>query len=377
MSNGRIDAYDPTRAYENRTECLHERPPAARKAAPPPPPMPPEGLPDASFGPLPKPLRTDTSRVRTVAPSYSPPRSDLQMRLDAFRERATPVLSAEGKLVAVRIPFRMTVDPRVVDDPAYRDSRWAAQERIVRAKEPELKDAAHAAGLSDDDVRRLHEGRATPEQVARVTQAIIDAGHLPRRSPEAPNLEMRIRKMMHDHGVGLDCAGYTQQAYLASRGLARGATGLDPNIEKENLANLSGKGFARVSLADARAGDILVLGSPKRGEAGHTLLVNDHRDATPEEEADLRKQPGFGSGRITAYVLDSSYGSDARFDVGGVMQQIWWRDEKGTWARKTKTTEPDGRKVADGFDVWPRDKGTEKPYGHPIEGVYRPRGELR
>jgi len=309
----------------------------------------------------------------------------MQVRLDKFLERATPWFTAEGKDVAVRIPFRMTMNAEAVNDPRRAGDAWVVQERTVRANEPELIAAARAAGLSKDDVSRLHEGRATPEQIRAVTQALIDAGHLPGSSRDAPDLPARIKKMMFDHGIGLDCAGFVQQDFLASRGMARQATGLERDIANENLANLRHKGFARVLLTDARPGDLFILNPPGRGEVGHTMMVYDRRDATKDELAELRKQPGFASGRVTAYVLDSSYGSNAQFDVGGVMRQVWWRDEDtGTWARKMEELDPDGSKLDERFEVWlPKEKPlVEQVYGpdghrHSIDGMYRPRGETR
>ncbi len=379
MSDNRIDAYDPTRIYENRPECGHLDPPAVTKAAPPPPPKLPEDLPEASFGPLPRPTRADVSSVRTVAPDAPPPGSAIQARLDAFRERATPVFTAEGRSVPVRVPFRMPVPRTAIDDPRN-TSLWVANERTVEANGAAVKAAGKAAGLSDDDMSRLHDGRATPDQVRAVTQALIDAGRLPKSSPDAPDLPMRIRKMMVEHGIGLDCAAYSQQAYLASRGLTRRQTGLDANIEMENLSNLSSKGFARVALRDARPGDLLILNPPKGEQVGHTLIVYDHREATPEEATALRRE-GL-QGRIEAFVVDSSFGSHASFDRGGVMQQVWWRDEKGTWARKMEYLLPDGRKEEEHYEVSKRNSQTdaEQLYGpdyHSIEGMYRARGAGR
>ncbi len=304
----------------------------------------------------------------------------MQVRLDHFLERATPWFTAEGKDVAARVPFRMTMDARWVNDPRSAQDQWAIQERTVRANEPELIDASRAAGLSKDDVNRLHEGRATPEQIRAVTQALIDGGHLPPSSPAAPDLPTRIRKMMYDHGIGLDCAGFVQQDFLASRGVVRQATGLNRDIANENLADVGHKGFAKVSPSDARPGDLFILNPPKPGAVGHTMIVYDHRDATPEEAAELRAR-GFAPGPIQAFVLDSSYGSNAQFDMGGVMRQIWFRDDKGNWARKTDIKEPNGQRLDDGYQIWPppNAKG-EQLYGppyHSIDGTYRPRGESR
>lgn len=358
------DGIDPTRPRRD-TDFLHFDPPPVQKAVSRPFPDP-AALPDASFGPLPR-VRTDVS-VQRAAGEKTP----IQVGLDRFLERATPKYLVDGKSVPVPIPFRMTVKPELASG-----SRWGTQEEDVKRNEKELQAAAATVGLGD--ARHLglfRSGRATPEDVRKVTQALIDRGRLP-PSKGFPGPESRVRKMMFDYGLGIDCASYTQQAYLASRGLRREQTQLNAKMSDEDLTNLAREGFRKVAIDAARPGDILVLDPPPRSrEPGHTLMVYDRREATTEEIADLRSAPGFEPGHVTAYVLDSSYGSGGTFDRGGVMRQVWYRnDDKKNWARRDVGTPSK-------FEVWQADQSDpdqplDRPYdgGHTIRGVYRPAGE--
>jgi hypothetical protein len=282
--------------------------------------------------------------------------------MDAFLRSATPTYRVEGQDVSVPIPFRMTVQK---GDPT---SAWGVQERTVDAKLGELRAAAKSVGLGDaDHLNRLRCGRCSPDEVRRVTQALIDRGFLPAWSTETPDVASRIRKMMFDHGIGIDCAGFTQQDFLASRGLRRSETGLKPEMLQEDLTQLGHQGFTRTDIDHARPGDILVLEAPQSDQPGHTALVYDRREATPDEAALLRRESGFGTGRITAFVLDSSWGSDATFGKGGVQRQTWWHDEgSGLWA--VVATDQAGRAV----DVW------RKLYrDHDPVGAYRLSQEAR
>jgi hypothetical protein len=366
------DGIDPTRP-RREPDYLHTDPPPVRKAVSLPLPDPAD-LPDASFGPLPR-VKTNMSAHHVADPIPTA----LQQNLDTFLERARPRYVVDGNSVQVPIPFRMTVD--VTKLPA--SSPWRTQEGIVRGNLRELQTAAASVGLSDDrHLGLFRSGRATPEDVRKVTQALIDRGHLPPMSDETPDAASRVRKMMFDHGLGLDCAAYTQQAFLASLELTRGQTLLNPEVTNEDLTNLAREGFRKVPIDAARPGDILVL-DPRPGshEPGHTLIAYDRREATAEELAELRTLPGFGKGHITAYVLDSSFGSEGTFGKGGVMRQIWWRnDDEKSWAVKRDPRGPDDPE----FIVWagqPPDNNPTGPrqdrpyYLHLVKGFYRPAGE--
>jgi hypothetical protein len=356
-------ATDPNRINRDKGDVVThpDRPPAQKVLTPLP--VPPEGAASASFGPLPR-VRTDVPRARVAAvemhSAESP--SDIQMRMDAFLKSATPTYRVEGQDVPVPIPFRMTVVKGDSTNP------WTLQERVVEAKMGELRAAATSVRLGDEDhLNRLRCGRCSPDEIRRVTQALIDRGCLPASSPETRDVPSRVRKMMFDHGIGIDCASFTQQDFLASRGLRRSESRLAPEIMNENLTHLSHEGFTRIDIDHAGPGDIVVLRAAQRDVPGHTLLLYDRRDATPEEVAVLRREARFGTGHVTAFVLDSSWGSEANSDTGGVQRQTWWHDEEtDQWAQVS--TDTAGR----AFDIWP------KLYrDHEIIGAYRPSQEAQ
>lgn len=361
------DGIDPTRLRKD-TDFVHTDPPPVHKAVSQRPAYP-DDLADASFGPM-RPAKKDVSAQRGADPAPSGP---IQTRLEAFLERATPSFTLDGKSVRVPLPFRMTVKPGTPDP----NDQWQTQESVVKRNEKELRSAAASVGLSDPThLGLLRSGRATPEDVQKVTQALIDRGRLPAQSRELPDAASRVRQMMFDYGLGIDCAGFVQQDLLASRGLRRDQTRLKRDISNEDLTNLSAEGFRKVPIDAAQPGDILVLDPPPgTREPGHTLIVYDRREATAEELTALRSLPEFASGHVTAYVLDSSFGSKAKFNEGGVMRQIWWRnDDNKSWARQARGT-------ATGFSVWPgtdrnQPDGLDQPYfGHRVRGLYRPAGE--
>jgi hypothetical protein len=149
------DGIDPTRlrrdtGYVETTEPA----PARRTASRPLPDL--TDLPEASFGPLPH-VRRDVSVQRTA----DPPKTPVQMRLDAFMASATPEYTVDGKSVRVPIPFRMTVDVRKLPV----EDQWRRQEeKVVVPHSGELKAAAASVGLGDArHLALLRSGRATPE----------------------------------------------------------------------------------------------------------------------------------------------------------------------------------------------------------------------
>lgn len=284
----------------------------------------------------------------------------IQRELDAFRERATPTFHTPEGDVRVAIPFRMTVAPAVARSRAPEDQVFAERERKVTANASQLVASAGRAGLSKRDVGDLVSGRSTPETVRRVTQALINAGALPPGT--AADLGARIRVLMSDHGIGIDCAGYVQQAFIASRG-ARPTGFREPR--NEDLSGLERRGFTRLDVADAAPGDILVLASLQPKEVGHTVVVREVRTARPDEAATLsRDAPGWEPptpSAVKRLEVDSSWGSAGSALAGGVQRRVWWHDEgRNLWVSHSEGT-------------W---KVGSSPYDdHRIEGVYRPSKE--
>jgi len=291
----------------------------------------------------------------------------IEQRLDAFKESATPTYHTpdEGD-VSVPIPFRMT-EPR--DLPG--ESAFGQVEHEVSAHTAKLDAITRSVGLGGK-VDAMRGGRATPEEIHRVTQALIDAGRLP---PPDGKLDLagRVRTMMCNYGLGLDCAAYTQQAFLASRDLSRSQTQLH-TLVNEDLSNLAGRGFARVNGDDARAGDVVVLGPPVGGQPpGHTAIVRDTYYATADElKALVNKNPeakSFDPARVKKIVVDSSWGNSAKALEGGVERHTWWH----AWSHDQSTGKDVERWVTE-------DKGdvyvTDHPYlNHPLDGIYRPSTE--
>src|SRR5258708_16722096 len=120
----------------------------------------------------------------------------IQRRLDAFRAQATVRYRALSSEALVTAPFQMggaTTSPRNAE--------------FVRT-------IARSVGMTEDDATRALFGRATPDEVHRLAQGLIDAGRLP-ANKDGESVADRVRRMMYEHGIGFDCAGYVAQAVLA------------------------------------------------------------------------------------------------------------------------------------------------------------------
>jgi hypothetical protein len=275
----------------------------------------------------------------------------VQRRLDAFRASATPTYHTSEGDVATAAPFRMW-------------GGYPAHERtVVSPNERALKEIAHRIGMSDGEVALVKFGRASPEQVRRLTQALLNAGKLP-TGDVGGTLDERVRTMMFDHGIGMDCAGYTQRATLAVRGVDPARAGF-ADVTHESLSQLESQGYRRVPLDRARAGDVLVFGPPQGETFGHRAIVYDARPATEDdlkslEKLETRSAEARGMaqrGHVSVLVVDSSYGCGGNPKLGGVLHETWYHDEQsGRWARENRAQ-----------DV----VVTDEPYGHPLQGVFR------
>jgi len=345
-----------SRAFQGPSE-LDPTPVPHDPHRPPPQPVPRDAsqIPDVSHYTGPPPGRASGGRAPAVSgssvsgPSPGATRA-IQSRLDAFRARATPVYRTSEGDVPVATPFRMTGGY-----PVHEATTVAPQRAVVR-------DVARSIGLSDGEVQFILQGRGTPTQVQRLTQGLIDAGHLP-SAQGSLTLAARVRQMMFDHGIGIDCAGYARQAFVAAHPGARVQWRAPVN---EDLSGLAGRGFTRMRLSDARAGDLVVL-KPVPGQIwGHTLIVYDAHEATEADRARLAEPAKrdrdvaaiADSGCLHVVVVDSSWGCDGSAERGGVQQVTWFEDRvSGRW-----------------LSIGPNEleyRVADSPYGHPVEGVYR------
>jgi len=269
-------------------------------------------------------------------------RTPTQEKLDAFMGRAEGPYQAEGQSLRVPSQFRMNRgfnDPNVIvrgEEPSARPARQArAAERDAIAGKAGLALACIRASL----------GRGTPEDVTRVTQALIDANKLEAGTPD--DLALRIHRLQWRYGIGIDCAGYVYGALLALHGGPASRLGLK-TPDMENFTGLpSNPHFRSVAADRAAAGDVMVL----RGngvEPGHNVVVYSHElvDAAYKARViatwpDARRFLA-NAGRLHILEVDSSFGAGVRGDPsGGVRRDTLLYDESsGQWCTCRATAPP-------------------------------------
>jgi hypothetical protein len=275
-----------------------------------------------------------------------------QQRLDAFMAASSgPYRTPDGKEVRVTPPFQMA-------------GLYKKQWETVATHAAELTAAAAHARLDPGVIGRIQAGRGTPTEIRAMTQALLDAKPL-----GAATSAEDVREMMFKYGLGIDCAGYTQVAFLAATGMTRQQAGFRaPGLE--DLSQLGRQGFKRLpdDASDLRPGDLVVLGNPpnETHDAGHRAIVYDSHRATPAEMKELvdgaSAQRDFSlGGPVRIIQVDSSFGSGGHFESGGVERQRWYHNEStGQWAYETRTMNGGAS-----FTV------TDRPYDHPVEGFFR------
>ena len=213
-------------------------------------------------------------------------------------------------------------------------------QRAFKTQDPQktwMKELATGVGLADA-LGPLQEGRGTPDQVRTLTQAIINAQTSSMTLTNKDSNVWRpvdVRKLMHEHALGFDCAGYVQQAYLRATGRTRDQLGWN-TLDNEGLFNLSGHGFRKFSrMADLRPGDIIAFNSTVQDQPGHRTIVFDQREANASDKSTLVAASGgqafADAGPVRVLEMDSSYGSGGYYFRGGVQRQTWMFNGKN-WA---------------------------------------------
>ncbi len=337
------------------------QPPAAG-----PPPWPPPGWQGPPL--LPK------AALPPVAPS--PAESDRDRRVQAaldgvLREANAPYTVSDGgstQLVSPGVGFKMA-------------RTWPQQAASMQAMRAAIQAAATKAALTDS-IERITAGRGSIGSVHALTQALLGAGQLP--APETGTLAERVRRMMFDCGLGVDCAGYVQQAYLRVAGRTRESAGLQ-SPENEDLSNLGSRGFTRMDdVTRARPGDIFVLGPPLDGSSkfGHRAIVYESHVAstgelqqraasfaTDESGSPAARTMLLSGHTIQVFQVDSSWGNGGSSQVGGVRRETWFYDrDGGQWGFTFTTLCAGGPCTA--FAA------SGQPYAHsatPPNGLYRGR----
>lgn len=224
--------------------------PALPSAPPPPPPTPTATAVRAAIaratagGGAPLPHPATTQGAGSVTRITLPPPSDIQQGIDQFVALSTPTYHTPQGDVAVPLCFRMVPKP---------------PDSLTRPAEADLRAAALALGLGNDGYGPAVAGRAPPAQIQALTQKLIDMGCL--STDTSIPLDLRVRHLMNDHHIGLDCAGFVQQAFLLATGLTRGQARLGALLN-ESLSGLGSRHYARVAPCDASPGDIIALAPP-------------------------------------------------------------------------------------------------------------------
>jgi hypothetical protein len=298
-----------------------------------------------NLGRTPELLRSEASASERVALAKERAiDAEVRMRLDGFRDRFSGPYVVDGKPVRARPMFRMNT--------GFNDAN-------MRAHQPELFAICRRAGCGDA-VGPVCYGRPTPEQLVRVTQALLDAGKLPPGPDEA--CQLRIRQMQWAWGIGVDCAGYTEGASAAARGKT-----VQPSMGDAFSGLAHNPTRRKVDVAEIRPGDVIHLDPPQRNDVGHNVVVYDNAVIDEARRAELAaRDPAAAAflsapGPFRAITVDSSWGAGEGNDYGGFRRDRWIYDE-GTrrWGFFDHGSGP--------FGVSARG-----PHDEPYAGAFRPK----
>ncbi|MCL2778981.1 MAG: hypothetical protein FWD73_13350 [Polyangiaceae bacterium] len=256
-------------------------------------------------------------------------------QLDLVRGRFSGPYKVDGASVQARPMFRMNV-------------KGTLSTKNAEDHKNELVKICKKAHVPESAVTNARIGRPTAQQLVQVTQALIDAGKLPKAANDT--VEMRIRQMQYDWGIGVDCAGYIREAAVAVHGkgaqsLVNGANrygAIDSLLKTsafKKVADKKGEDPKVHNISDIRTGDIIHLDAPKAGDVGHNVIVHNHKVATASmlaelsacnpDNKDLRK---FLSNKGPIHVLnvDSSWGGG--IDNSGFRRDTWlYNESSGEW----------------------------------------------
>lgn len=266
-----------------------------------------------------------TAATRLDAPATSPD-AVAGARLDTLRDRFSGPYTIAGARIAAPPMFRMN---------------GGANETSAARHAPELRRIGAQIGVSVEMIRL---GQGSPDDLVKVTQALIDRDHLP---PGPGDVATRIRRMQWEWGVGVDCAGYTYQAVVAASGTSARSLGLRP-LGMENFRALdANRAFTKIDPSSARPGDVMTLDPMPPETVGHNVIVRSHTTA----------------GARHFIEVDSSWGAGPDgADYGGFRRDTWIYDESTKlWTSFDAHVTPPEELVA-----------SEGPAGERFHGCYRP-----
>ena len=265
----------------------------------------------------------------------------VQQGVDAFFSRSAGVYVVNGTPVSAMPFFRIAN--------GYSGASEQKKEQVFAA----TGRRSQAFSLA---VHRCTYGRCTPDELRLVTQALIDAGKLDevRKKYDAmPYTEFQkhgliprpvdeanaIKLLQWEYGLGIDCAGYVQLAFLDVHGGSRQTWGFE-SVGNEDLTDLRGnEAFQRdATPLNARPGDLIILNPPRGDDVGHTVLVREHRVLTPEQMRGVSAAASaFATPHDKVHVIEvhGSWGAgqNGNLEIGGVQtRQFLYNERTGQWA---------------------------------------------
>ncbi len=248
----------------------------------------------------------------------------VQAKLDGLRDAFSGPYAVAGSNVSARPMFRMTAH----DVP--RKMALEAQMLGLRAGVFAPMEAFY--------------GQCKPHDLVKITQALIDAGRLP---PAPGDVASRIRRMQWDYGIGVDCAGYSKQAILASspHAVPLRAAGAE---SFRDLDGARARSFAKLPIEKARPGDLITLDPGPNERWGHNVVVYSH----------------VMKGALHVLEVDSSWGAGSDGSEQGGFRRDTWTYDPATklWGSHVPGSSPP-LLVTSGHG----------PAGDRYHGTYRPR----
>jgi hypothetical protein len=298
----------------------------------------------------------------------------MEGRIDAYKESFNSTYEVNGKQVKAQPHFRIGDTGSGATGASGRPGRHSsAAVKEDLSKLIQKNDKAHWNDRMKYAVHMVAYGRGSAQDIQMVTQSLIRSGEFDKAKKAHPGLSDSdtIRMMQWDNGVGVDCAGYVQQAFLGVHGGSREKYGLKPRIGDENLMSLKNNPrFQQVKPTDVKPGDLIALNPPSRNDVGHTILISNHHEMGKLERDVLYKNMGsFASptDKVHIYSGDASWsgGTDGKLSGGVQRRIILYNETTGKWADVTPA-------AGGGYDVEP--SSADGPYNHPMNGIYRPKG---
>ncbi len=269
----------------------------------------------------------------------------IERSLDATRDAYSGPYRVGGQAVVAQPQFRMSggyegshgivIQRSSANETAADQSSPEAFMKSLTPKGQELVHLLARAGIRNPGSVML--GYGAPAELVKATQALIDAGKLPKLAAPATTADC-IRKMQWDWGVGVDCVDWCMHSLTRATGRTFDSLGLKAGTDPfgDDAKNIAPAHFQSVDVRTANAGDIVKLYDPT-SPPGHRVIVRDHLvlgGASDPTRGDLAKWGGDsaksflqGAGPFHVYKVDSSWGAEDGKNFGGYRRDTWVLDD--------------------------------------------------